>query len=284
MLAPLNAITASQRAGERQQGLPSASLGCGGAVGDDNDPHITLSATIGQRYPIVHLSPEKLQMPYVLDLIEYGHRLTNRVGAFVFDEADTFFIWGSWRPTVSSIGPLLRSDGPPPSSPSVLANVPIVALTATASFPYGQARTLDSLCMHTDGMHELVLPSNRPNIFFDVVHVPSSHSPANNLVANMQVVEGRGGVLHALYESDPERLKVFLRSAAAKARELTALERKAAADKGGPASAPISIHERAVKLARVEAAKRAAKQATEALAENEDPRLADSSEESGADE
>jgi len=118
-----------------------------------SDPHEERRALVDGAYPLVYVTPEKLlTATHQLASLHAGSTTTgsgvscnapkkNRIALFAIDEAHCVSEWGfDFRPSFRQCGSALREN-------PVLAQVPIVALTATA-VPRVQKDILDSLRMH----------------------------------------------------------------------------------------------------------------------------------------
>lgn len=89
------------------------------------DPQADEKALNGE-YRLVYVTPEKLTSEGFSDKLAYMHQFIAKICLIAIDESHCVSEWGhDFRPSFLQIGPAVRSH-------SILCNIPLVALTATA--------------------------------------------------------------------------------------------------------------------------------------------------------
>lgn len=135
----------------------------------------TLQEIRAGKYKLLYLSPEKLQQPYVRNM------LTARgVSLFAVDEAHCIAQWGhDFRTDYLRLPKIVEQLGSPP----------VLAVTATATLE-AQQEIAELLSIQPD--NRIVLSMNRPNIAFDLIKVESEAHKRELLLAAMQKLTGSG--------------------------------------------------------------------------------------------
>ena len=172
VISPLIALMKDQVDGLRARGLPAACINSTVSVAEQRQH---LSAARGGTLKMLFVAPERFRVPSFMSALA-----GIEVSLFAVDEAHCISQWGhDFRPDYLRLGELRREVGAPL----------VLALTATAT-PFVRDDILRHLRLQ-DPL-AMVFGFERPNLYFEVVHVRNKASKIEAITAIARRAEGCG--------------------------------------------------------------------------------------------